>query len=68
MQEGTDPWQAAECLGMTLKTLLDNYGHHHPDYLRGPRNVSDRPPQERDRLAATNGEQTLVVVKTRSKR
>jgi Phage integrase family len=37
MQLGTDPWQAAEYLGMSLKTLLENYGHHHPDYLSGPR-------------------------------
>jgi integrase len=42
MQLGTDPWQAAEYLGMSLKTLLENYGHHHPDYLAGPRESLDR--------------------------
>ena len=30
MQLDADPWQAAEYLGMTLKTFLDNVGHDHP--------------------------------------
>jgi integrase len=34
MQRGVEPWQAAGFLGMSLKTLLDTYGHHHPDYMR----------------------------------
>jgi integrase len=34
MQNGTDPWQAAGYLGMSVKTLLEVYGHHHPDYLK----------------------------------
>ena len=42
MQSGADPWQSAEYLGMTLKTLLDTYGHHHPDYLRSPVDAFDR--------------------------
>lgn len=32
MQMGTDPWQAAGWLGMTLEQLQENYGHHHPDF------------------------------------
>lgn len=32
MQSGTDPWQAAGFLGMTLEQLQENYGHHHPDF------------------------------------
>jgi hypothetical protein len=32
MQLGTDPWQAAGWLGMTLEQLQANYGHHHPDF------------------------------------
>ncbi len=32
MQAGTDKWQAAGYLGMTLETLEDTYGHHHPDH------------------------------------
>ena len=35
MQAGVDPWVAAGFLGMTVQTLLDNYGHHHPDHLAG---------------------------------
>jgi integrase len=58
MQLGTDPWQAAEYLGMSLKTLLENYGHHHPDYLDGPREAFDRPPQARHRKHATNRERS----------
>jgi len=34
MQEGVDPWQAAGFLGMSVKTLLEVYGHHHPAYMR----------------------------------
>jgi integrase len=58
MQLGTDPWQAAEYLGMTVKTLLENYGHHHPDYLADPRERLDRAPKLRQRNAATGREQT----------
>ncbi|WP_445490248.1 hypothetical protein [Rhodopseudomonas sp. RCAM05734] len=32
MQKGTDPWQAAGWLGMTLEQPQENYGHHHPDF------------------------------------
>jgi hypothetical protein len=32
MQAGTDKWQAAGYLGMTLETLEATYGHHHPDH------------------------------------
>lgn len=35
MQNGGDPWKTAGYLGMSLQTLLDNYGHHHPDHLGG---------------------------------
>jgi integrase len=34
MQRGTDPWQAAGYLGMSVKVLIDTYGHHHPDYMK----------------------------------
>ena len=34
MQNGADPWQAAGFLGMSVKTLIENYGHHHPDFMR----------------------------------
>jgi integrase len=63
MQLGTDPWQAAEYLGMSLKTLLENYGHHHPDYLSSPREALDRSPQARHRKNATNGERSASNVR-----
>lgn len=31
---GTDPWKVAGMLGDSVQTVLRNYGHHHPDYLR----------------------------------
>jgi len=35
MQRGADPWEAAGFLGMSVKVLIDTYGHHHPNYMRG---------------------------------
>jgi integrase len=32
MQAGTDMWQAAASLGMSIRTLEKTYGHHHPDF------------------------------------
>jgi integrase len=58
MQLGTDPGQAAEYFGMTLKTLHDNYWHHHPDYLLGPREAFDRAPKDRQRKPATERERS----------
>jgi len=34
MQRGDDPWRVAGFLGMSLKVLLDTYGHHHPDWQK----------------------------------
>ena len=62
MQLGTDKWEAAEYLGMTAKQLDENYGHHHPDHLLGPRNSFDRAPQARHRMPATNRERTASNV------
>lgn len=33
MMNGTELWQAAGFLGMSVETLIKVYGHHHPDYL-----------------------------------
>ena len=33
MQAGTDMWQAAGYLGMTIEMVSERYGHHHPDHL-----------------------------------
>lgn len=35
MQAGTDKWETAGYLGMTLETLENTYGHHHPDHQSG---------------------------------
>jgi integrase len=35
MQAGVPTWEAAGFLAMTEKTLIDTYGHHHPDYMKG---------------------------------
>src|SRR5262249_21063336 len=42
MQAGTDPWEAAGFLGMTVETLMNRYGHHHPDYLSDARGAFSR--------------------------
>jgi integrase len=34
MQNSCDPWQAAGYLGMSVKVLIDVYGHHHPDFMK----------------------------------
>jgi integrase len=34
MQSGTDRWQAAGYLGMSVEMLERVYGHHHPEYLQ----------------------------------
>jgi integrase len=44
MQHGTDPWQAAGFLSISVETLLRVYGHHHPDYQRAAaENIGKRP-------------------------
>lgn len=35
MEQGADLWEACGFLGMTPKTLIDNYGHHRPDHQAG---------------------------------
>ena len=32
MQAGVDPYEAAGYLGMSVETLMDTYGHHHPAF------------------------------------
>jgi integrase len=44
MQAGTDPWQAAGFLSMSMETLQRVYGHHHPNYQRqAAENIGRRP-------------------------
>jgi integrase len=42
MQNRTPIWQAAGFLGMSEKTLVNIYGHHHPDFMDSARNAFDR--------------------------
>jgi integrase len=44
MQGRADPWEASGYLGMSLKMLLEVYGHHHPDHQQSvSRAISRRP-------------------------
>lgn len=56
MQRGMDPWDAAGYFGLNLQTLLDVYGHHHPNHLREAADKMARPKQHRqssDRVSGT---------------
>jgi integrase len=50
MQNGTDLWDAAGFLGMSVELLERVYGHHHPDFQKGaaagfrPKRVSNETP------------------------
>lgn len=54
MQAGTDPWEAAGFLGMSMEMLVRVYGHHHPDHLKGAAAAYDSP-----RLRVVKLEKTL---------
>ena len=64
MQQGVDPWIAAGYLGMTVQTLIQNYGHHHPDHFDAARKAFDHRSQGpiRDRMARSKREQTVSNV------
>ncbi|MGV8864981.1 MAG: hypothetical protein ACOH2T_27985 [Pseudomonas sp.] len=47
MQRGMDPWDAAGYFGLNLQTLMDVYGHHHPDHLRDAADKMARPKKMR---------------------
>jgi integrase len=61
MQAGTDLWEAAGYLGMTVEMLSQRYGHHHPDHLAGAKNAFSRH-RYRHRMKATEHEQTVIDV------
>jgi len=50
MQAGADPWKSSGFLGMSMKTLLETYDHHHPDFQKdaaeaittNPRRLAER--------------------------
>jgi integrase len=62
MQAGTDLWEAAGYLGMSVQTLLDRYGHHHPDYLSGGLKAFDQPPLHCHRNGRNKREQNGTSV------
>jgi integrase len=51
MQAGTDMWQAAGFLGMTVEMLSARYGHHHPDHLSGAKGAFARLKKPRQAVA-----------------
>jgi integrase len=42
MQGGTDPYEAAGYLGMSVETLLEVYGHHHPSFQTRAANATGK--------------------------
>ncbi|MGC2409010.1 MAG: tyrosine-type recombinase/integrase, partial [Methyloceanibacter sp.] len=56
MQAGTNPWFAADYLGMGVETLIKNYGHHHPDYQEEAVANICAPRQKRPRYIRTDQE------------
>lgn len=61
MQAGTDPWEAAGFLGMSMEMLVRVYGHHHPDHLKGAAAAYDSP-----RLRVVKVEKTLETPKPKT--
>jgi len=51
MQAGTDVWEAAGYLGMTIEMLSHRYGHHHPDHLSGAKRAFTRHRKIRESVA-----------------
>lgn len=51
MQAGTDVWEAAGYLGMTVEMLSQRYGHHHPDHLVGAKRAFTRHRKLREAVA-----------------
>ena len=63
MQKGTDPWQASGYLGMSLKVLMDTYGHHHPDHMADAVEKIAQRPGKAERKKDVSGAVTGAVVK-----
>ena len=57
-QRGVPTWEAAGFLGMTEKTFIDVYGHHHPDHQKNAVNAFGSPRQFPDRYNETKREPT----------
>ena len=60
MKEGVDLWDAAGLLGMTVQTLEQVYGHHHPDFQsEAAEALAGR---KRDRNPVNKTQQTGAIV------
>jgi integrase len=64
-QRDVDMWQAAGFLGMSVKTLERNYGHHHPDYMQQAARAIGYRQGNRVSLAETLAEPTPRIEKSR---
>lgn len=64
MQNGTEPWQAAGYLGMSVETLLKVYGHHHPDYLSDAVEKMTAKPRKRGSTATASPQKQADQAKT----
>ncbi|MEH2591946.1 integrase [Bradyrhizobium sp. AZCC 1721] len=64
MQLGTAPWEAAGYLGMSVKVLIDTYGHHHPDYMKEASGAITRKKETTKRLVGAQA--AKPAVRTRS--
>ena len=60
MMAGTDLWEAAGYLGMTVETLERNYGHHHPAHQAGARGSFRRMKRGGPMIAKDKGEQKSI--------
>jgi len=49
MQDGMDPYDAADYFGIDLKTLLDVYGHHAPEHQRRAVAIIENPRSRQSR-------------------
>jgi hypothetical protein len=58
MQRGVDPWEAAGFLGMSVKVLIDTYGHHHPNHLRGAADAITKKPRTLSVLRAPSADRS----------
>jgi integrase len=61
MQAGTDVWEAAGYLGMTVEMLSQRYGHHHPEHLSGARDAFARMPRTKRIVGHIVGPKKLKI-------
>jgi integrase len=69
MQNGADPWQAAGFLGMSVETLINNYGHHHPDFQADAARAASGQKRDRNPVNKTrSNEPNATIIAEFSKR